>query len=196
MRFRARAAIVAALCLPATAAPPAIADVFNGRIAFTTNRVDYDPGPGLQRDRDIFSINPDGTDLQQLTTDPANDAQADWAPDGTAIVYRIRKPNQRINFEVARMPAGGGERQSTTSPAGQASSQPSWFPNLQGILFRVSSGPQADIWKMGPFGASPRAAVRTGGQPVVSELLAGHAQGPIRYDPVADRGQRPRHLHR
>ena len=156
MRFRARAAIVAALCLPATAAPPAIADVFNGRIAFTTNRVDYDPGPGLQRDRDIFSINPDGTDLQQLTTDPANDAQADWAPDGTAIVYRIRKPNQRINFEVARMPAGGGERTVlTASPAGQASSQPSWFPNLQGILFRVSSGPQADIWKMGPFGASP-----------------------------------------
>jgi hypothetical protein len=154
MTLKAQAAIVAALCLPATAAPPAMADVFNGRIGFTTNRVD--PGPGVQRDRDIFSMNPDGTDLRRLTTDPANDAQADWAPDGTAIVYRIRKPNQRTNFEVARMPAGGGERTVlTTSPPSQASSQPSWFPNLQGILFRVSSGPLADIWRMGPFGESP-----------------------------------------
>jgi TolB protein len=156
MRFKARVAIATALCLPATAAPTAMADVFNGRIAFTTTRVDYDPGPGVARDRDIFSVNPDGSDLRQLTTDPANDAQSDWAPDGTAIVYRIRKPNQRTNFEVARMPAGGGERTVlTTSPPNQASSQPSWFPNREGILFRVSSGPLADIWRMGLFGASP-----------------------------------------
>ena len=156
MRLKARAAIAMALCVPATAAPTAMADVFNGRIAFTTNRVDYDPGPGVLRDRDVFSMNPDGSDPRQLTTDPANDAQGDWAPDGTAIVYRIRKPDQPINFEVARMPAGGGERTVLTdSPPGQASSQPSWFPNRQGILFRVSSGPLADLWRMGPFGERP-----------------------------------------
>jgi Tol biopolymer transport system component len=156
MRLKARVVIVAGLCLAGTVTTPAMADVFNGRIAFTTNRVDYDPGPGVQRDRDVFSMNPDGSDLRQLTTDPANDAQADWAPNGTAIVYRIRKPNQRVNFEVARMPAGGGERTVlTSSPPGQASSQPSWFPNLRGILFRVSSGAQAEIWSMGPFGERP-----------------------------------------
>src|SRR5918992_2200062 len=156
MRLKARAGIVVALCVPATAAPTATADVFNGRIAFTTNRVDYDPGPAVRRDRDIFSVNPDGSDLRQLTNHPANDAQGDWSPDGTAIVYRIRKPDQPINFEVARMPAGGGERTVLTdSPPGQASSQPSWFPNRQGILFRVSSGALADVWRMGPFGERP-----------------------------------------
>ena len=37
-------------------------------------------------------MNPDGTDLRQLTDNPLDDAQSDWSPDGRDIAYRIRKP--------------------------------------------------------------------------------------------------------
>jgi len=158
MRFQTRAgAAAAALCAVGAMASPAAADVFNGRIGFTSFRVDHDPGPGERREGDIFSMHPDGTGVRQLTSDPAYDAQSDFSPDGTAIVYRIRKPDSPINFEVARMPAGGGERTVlTSSPPAQASSQPSWYPDMSAIIYRVSGGgAPSDIWRIGAGGESP-----------------------------------------
>jgi dipeptidyl aminopeptidase/acylaminoacyl peptidase len=143
-----------ALCLawPAGAA----ADAFNGRIAFTSFRAD--PPPGLERSGDIFSMDPDGSGLRRLTTNPALDRQPDWSADGHDIAYTIRKPGSEVNYEVARMTAAGtGQRQLTRSGPGQASSQPSWLPRGRGLLFRRSGpGLAASIWQMGPLGESPR----------------------------------------
>jgi dipeptidyl aminopeptidase/acylaminoacyl peptidase len=153
MKSLTLAAGAAALCLGAVTQGVAQADVFNGRIAFSSFRTD--PAGKLG---DIFTMNPDGSDLRQLTTNPADDAQSDWAPDGTAIAYRIRKPNSRINFEVARMAADGTDmRQLTDTVVGQASSQPSWLPDGRSLLFRRSGpGLIASVWHMGAFGESPQ----------------------------------------
>ena len=153
MKPQALAAVTAGLCLAALTAANAHADVFNGRIAFSSFRSD----PTF-RTGDIFTINNDGTDLRQLTTNPADDAQADWAPDGRDIVYRIRKPNSRINFEVSRMTASAeGVTTLTDSPPGVASSQPTWYPDRSAILFRRSGGTEGpgSIWHMGPLGEQP-----------------------------------------
>jgi Tol biopolymer transport system component len=145
-----------ALCVAWPAAARAAADTFNGRIAFTSFRVD--PSAGQERSGDIFSMNPDGSGLRRLTTNPALDRQPDWSVDGRAIAYTIRKPGSPINYEVARMTAAGTDhRQLTTSEAGQASSQPSWLPDGRGMLFRRSGpGPVASIWQMGPLGQNPQ----------------------------------------
>ena len=142
----------AAAAILAGQAAAASADVFNGRIAFTSFR-----NAPQQSTGDIFTMNPDGTDLRQLTENPADDAQSDWSPDGRDIAYRIRKPGFTVNFEVARMPASGVDHQRLTfTPDGQASSQPSWFPDKSGILFRRSGpGSVASIWQMGPLGQDP-----------------------------------------
>jgi TolB protein len=149
----ATAAVV--LSAGALAATGAQADVFNGRIAFSSFRVD--PQPGATRTGDIFSLNPDGTDLRRLTDNPEDDAQSEWSPDGTDLVYRIRKPGFRINFEVSRMTAAGeGHQRLTFTPDGQASSQPSWFPDKSAVLFRRSGpGLIASVWQMGPLGEDP-----------------------------------------
>jgi TolB protein len=146
----------AVLCLAAAAPAAAAPDAFNGRIAFTTFRVD--PPPGYERSGDVFSVNPDGTDTRQLTTSPEADRQPDWSPDGRDIAYSIRKPDERLNYEVARMTAAGtGHRQLTRTPAGEASSQPSWLADGSAILYRRSgSGLVSSIWQMGPLGQDPR----------------------------------------
>jgi TolB protein len=151
MRYRALAAVTAGLCLAAATAAGADADVFNGRIAFSSFRTDP-----LGLTGDIFSMNPDGSDLRQLTDNPADDAQSDWAPDGRDIAYRIRKPKFTVNFEVARMTASGTDhRRLTFTPDGQAASQPSWFPDKSAILFRWSAPRVSNIWQMGPLGENP-----------------------------------------
>jgi len=150
----ARVAVVLALAAPAclAAAPAADADVFNGRIAFSSERAAAAAGVF-----DIFSMNADGSDVRRLTTNPRSDRQADWSPTGLDIAYSIDKPNATKNFEVARMTAAGtGHRQITTSPVDQASSQPSWRPDRKGILFRRSGpGRSASIWQMGLLGENP-----------------------------------------
>ena len=152
MKVRVPVVISAALCLAASVATSADADVFNGRIAFSSFRVDPPSRTG-----DIFTMNSDGTDVRQLTTNPADDAQSDWAPDGRDIAYRIRKPNSPVNFEVSRMSASGeGIRKLTDTPPRQASSQPSWFPDRNAILFRRSGpGLIASLWRMGTLGEDP-----------------------------------------
>jgi TolB protein len=157
-RRYARTAVVAALASVAAWLCPAATslastEVFNGRIAFSSVRADPQ-----ERTFDIFSMNADGTDVRQLTTNPDGDRQPDWSPNGTAIAYTIDKPNSAINFEVARMTAAGTDhRQLTTTATDEASSQPAWLPGGRGILFR-RSGPSshvASIWQMGGFGEHP-----------------------------------------
>ena len=165
MRARAVVAVVvAAGCMaPATAAAgPAVraraaADAppvpFNGRISFSSFRTSETGAVG-----DIFSLNADGTGLRQLSTDPRNDAQSDWSPDGRDLVYRIARPDSDVGLEVARMPAAGGEREVLTStPEPDSSTQPSWFPDGSGILFRRSTSGNriASIWSMGLHGEDP-----------------------------------------
>lgn len=153
---------VAGLVLSAPAAAPA--DVFNGRIAFASVR-----GDPQGKSFDIFSMNPDGTGVRRLTTNPAGDRQPDWSPDGTAIAYTIDKPGATKNFEVARMTAAGaGHRRLTTTETDLASSQPSWRADGRAILFR-RSGPTSrvgSIWQMGPLGEAPALRFQTPAPPL------------------------------
>jgi Tol biopolymer transport system component len=149
MRSRALAALAAGSILAVPTA--AQADVFNGRIAFSSFRTDPAGATG-----DIFSINHDGSDLRQLTINTEDDAQSDWAPDGRDIAYRIRKPFQRTNFEVSRMTAAGkGHTRLTFSPEGEASSQPTWWPDRSRLLFRRSRPRASEMWTMGLDGSNP-----------------------------------------
>ena len=151
-RILALAAVGAAATTPAA---PAVADVFDGRIGFSSFRAD--PSLGNNRGGDIYSMNADGSDVRRLTPSTELDRQPDWSPSGGAIAYSIRKPGEPANFEVARMTAAGkGHRKLTTTEAGQASSQPSWFPSGRGMLFRRSGpGPASTIWQMGVLGENP-----------------------------------------
>ena len=154
---RRTGAVAASLVAGALLAPAASASaaVFAGRIGFTSFRVD--PSASLDVGGDIFSMNPDGSDVRRLTTNPELDRQPDWSPGGTQIAYTIHKPGERVNFELSLMTANGdGHRRLTTSPDGEASSQGSWFPNGRGILFRRSTrGRAASIWQMGRLGENP-----------------------------------------
>lgn len=150
-RVAAAVGFVLSLSLPSSAG----ADVFNGRIAFSSERT---APPGAAGVFDIFSMDPDGSGVRRLTTNPETDRQPDWSTTGRDIAYSLRKPGSSTNFEVSRMTAvGTHHRQLTTTPDGQSSTQPSWRPDGKGIVFRRSGPTRRDgsIWQIGLRGAHP-----------------------------------------
>jgi Tol biopolymer transport system component len=66
------------------------------RIAFKSNRAHYSGSPPEQgnADYDLYTMNADGSDVRRLTTDPANEHDPTWAPDGKSLVYSSDKDSR------------------------------------------------------------------------------------------------------
>jgi hypothetical protein len=120
-------AVVAGLAvnaLPAGATFPG----YNGKIAF---RGDWG-GNG-----DIWVMNPDGSGLTQLTTDPGADGMPAWSPDGTKIAFVSARSGSP---DIWLMNAdGSGQTQLTTNAA--AEGNPTWSPDGSKIAYESHRGP-------------------------------------------------------
>ncbi len=149
MRYRiplALGAVLGALCLLGglTAADAAFPGQ-NGRISFSS----IAGGSG-----DLFSIAPAQPGAwQRLTTDPADDAQSAWSPDGARVAFRSRRDG---HYEVYVMNAdGSGQARLTNTPAPMFSTQPSWSPDGRRLLTRSSRSGNPEVWLMNSDGTSP-----------------------------------------
>jgi TolB protein len=58
---------------------------------------------------DIYVVNVDGSGLQRLTVDPANDGLPTWSPDGNAIAFVSNRGGPWAVW--AMTPDGAGKRQ-------------------------------------------------------------------------------------
>ncbi len=122
----ALALTVALVSLLATTATPAEADfpAKNGRIAFASDRT---TGPGVDNptgDYEIFTTNPDGNGLKQLTINTAIDEYPAYSPNGKRIVFSTFRDG---NFEIYKMKADGSNPTNlTNNPA--LDYEPAWQP--------------------------------------------------------------------
>jgi TolB protein len=114
--------------------------IVNGLIAFSSDQ---------DGDFEIYVINPNGTNLQQLTFNNYHDVSPDWSPDGTQIVFT----SYAQGFEqIFRMNADGTNIVNLTPDFfGYA---PAWSPDGTKIAFTASQGsPVDDIFLMNPDGS-------------------------------------------
>ena len=90
------------------------------------------PAPGDTR-RDIFTINPDGTDLQNVTNSPnVDDREPNWSPDSARIAYASF---QNGNYDVYSIAANGSGELNITNYPPANDRDPAWSPNGQQIVF-------------------------------------------------------------
>jgi Tol biopolymer transport system component len=75
----------------------------NGRLAFGIN---------INGNTDVYSVQPDGQDLQRLTTDPGFDACAAYSADGSRIAYCSGKGGGPV--QVWTMKQDGSDKQQVT----------------------------------------------------------------------------------
>ncbi|HID62944.1 MAG TPA: hypothetical protein EYP49_09435 [Anaerolineae bacterium] len=117
--------------------------VGGGRIAFSAYR---------HHNWDIYTVNPDGSDLRRVTHDPAPDRSPAWSPDGTGIAFASRRDH---NWDIYVVDASGDEpRRLTTHP--DYDGAPSFSPDGGRIAFESYRGGDLDIWVMDADGGYPQ----------------------------------------
>lgn len=119
-----------------------------------TWRATADPGIVFHRDGDIYKVDADGSNLTQLTTDPAGDYDPHWSPDHTKIVFECYREGPG---QIYVMDADGSD-QHNISNSGVGDWFPTWSPDGSRIAF--SRG--GEIWVMDSDGSN-QLQVTTGG---------------------------------
>ena len=127
------------------------------RIAFTSDRHgerELPPGSG-HYNRDIFIMNADGSDVQQLTFDPVEAWDPAWSPDGLSIVYTSWRdvPDGPPAIYLLELASGAARRLSSND--GWVS-DPSWSPDGARIAFVEQTGPTSHVWVMAADGSGAR----------------------------------------
>ena len=128
--------LLAALFAPAQPADAAFPGQ-NGKLVFGSY---MNSGPSVDNpegDYEIFTINPDGTGLVQLTHNSADDYYPAWSPDGESIAFtstQTPNPDGSSSYQVYVMSADGtNQRRVTDSPGSNL--EPSWSPSGTELVF-------------------------------------------------------------
>ena len=115
----------------------------SGLMAFSSNR---------DGDWEIFVMNPDGTNLRQLTHNHRYDRDPSWSPDGAQIAFTSSRDGDE---EIFVMNADGTDQRQLTSNH-HADSAPSWAPDGAQITFQSTRDGDAEIFVMNADGTIPR----------------------------------------
>jgi WD40 repeat protein len=131
----AAAAIIAAACALAAFLPGVAlgAATTSGTVAFESNRAG---------NFDIFTMTATGGGQARLTTDPADDLDPAWSPDGRRIAFASRRGGATHIWVMNS--DGSGQTQLTSAPG--ADRYPTWSPDGARVAFRHDTGAQSDIW--------------------------------------------------
>ena len=110
-----------------------LAQLNDTRIAFASDR-------NLDWEAEIYLINPNGKQIQQLTEQPKSDTEPAWSPDGKQIAfvsYRdlARIPRGILRGEIYLMNADGTNPINLTRSIERADGHSSWSPDGKQIAF-------------------------------------------------------------
>jgi Tol biopolymer transport system component len=129
----------------------------NGRIAFAALPTPDAPG------KQIYTIEPNGTGLRQLTHLDGDATAPHWSPDGTRIVFELDHPTGEPLCSVMLMNADGSGLTDLTGNRNGCEATPSFTPDGTRIVFEHFNditGADA-IWSMNLSGAD-RHLITTG----------------------------------
>lgn len=101
---------------------------------------------------DLWTMQPDGSGLTNITNTVGVDADAHWSPDGSRITF---VSNRSGDYDIYVMrPDGSQVRKLTSSPANET--YPTWSPNGRRIAYITERGRRPEIMVMRADGRKKR----------------------------------------
>lgn len=128
---------------PLAVAPPVAAADIPGRIAFHSDRTG---------DLEIWVMNANGTEPQQLTNTPGRDIEPDWSPDGQTIVFSSNR-DAEDDSQLYLMEADGGNQRRLMEFIAADQVGGRWSPDGEWIAFFTNFDGALDIYKVRPDGS-------------------------------------------
>jgi Tol biopolymer transport system component len=104
---------------------------------------------------EIWIMDPDGSNKDDLTDNPIGDERPAISPDGQKVAFMsFRQPNGSSgNSELYVMNVDGSAQTPLTESDSNFEAEPSWSPDSQKIIW-LRQTPQQDLWTMDPNGAN------------------------------------------
>ena len=110
-------------------------------------------------------MNPDGTQIRQLTHDPHGAGHPAWSPDGQQITFTSIFKDPLAKGEIYVMNADGTNPINLTQSLDRPDSSPlAWSPDGKQIVFTAAPVFEWQIWVMAAEGGRPRRLTREQGQ--------------------------------
>ena len=145
MRYLALLAVTLIAALAAAGWASAAPHAKNGLITFYA----VTPNEGAQ----LFTVRPNGHDLQQITNGPGEAVNPDWSPDGRTIVYEHDWDTETLCATVDVVDPNTSDRVSLTSGMGGCQGQPAFTPWGAIVYENFDFATEDDgIWGMGGNG--------------------------------------------
>ena len=98
---------------------------------------------------DIWLINPDGSNLKNLTSNPSLDSHPSWSPDGQNITFYSDRDGNKNIYSMDQ--DGNNIKQLTLNS--KSNHSPSWSPDGQKIAFVSNRSGENCIWIMNADGS-------------------------------------------
>lgn len=122
----------------------------DGTIAFGSSR---------KGNLDVYTCNPDGTNVRQLTVHYGVDTSPSWSPNGYQIVFTSDRSG---NPQIYVMDADGANQRRLTFESKYTDS-PAWSPRGDKIAFQSMDNGKFDIWTIAPDGTGLTKVTELGG---------------------------------
>jgi Tol biopolymer transport system component len=123
---------------PLAVEPPAALANIPGRIAFHSDR---------SGDLEIWVMNANGSEAQQLTDTPGRDIEPDWSPDGQTIVFSSNR-DAEDDSQLYLMDADGGNQRRLMEFIAADQVGGRWSPDGAWIAFFTNVDGTLDIYKV------------------------------------------------